>query len=159
MKKIVLIDDDKEVCDLLKNSLERTGRYQAFAAYNVKDGQAICLKEVPQLVFLDYIISNEKGDEVIHFLKTHVETKDIPIVLMSGLGEMVYSPKKDKWQWLPNTPTVRARGELPESLKWKSLSSDVAREMGVDVYLTKPFSRSTLVELADSFLEVPLRSD
>ncbi len=155
MKKIVLIDDDKEICNLLKSTLDRTGLYQTFVAYNVKDACTLCLKEKPDLVFLDYILLNEKGDEVINFLRSHAETKDVPIVLMTGLGEMVYSPRNDKWQWLPNTPAARNRGEIPESLQWKKLPEEVAREMGVDVYLTKPFNRATLVELAESFLKTP----
>ena len=153
MKKIVLIDDDKEICNLLKTTLDRTGLYETFAAYNAKDGCALCLKEKPDLVFLDYILLNEKGDEVINFLRSNAPTKDVFIVLMTGLGEMVYSPRNDKWQWLPNSPAVRNRGEIPESLKWKKLPEEVAREMGVDVYLTKPFNRTTLIELAESLLK------
>ncbi len=154
MKKIVLIDDEKEICNLLKATLERAGPYEVFVAYNVKDGQAVCLQHKPELIFLDYCLYDEKADEVINFLKIHAETKDIPIVIMSGMGEMTYSSKKDKWQWLPNSPAALHRPEIPDSLKWKRYSEEAAAEMGVSVYLTKPFSRETLVDLAGRILDI-----
>lgn len=157
LKKIVLIDDDKEVCGLLKNVLERTGRYKAFAATSGKEGLKFCLEQNPNLVFLDYVLVNEKGDEVIRALKENPATKNIPIVLMSGLGEMVYSTKKENWSWQPNSSVVQKRGELPDALMWKKYSIEVADEMGVNAYLPKPFSKQSLIDFADSILNVPVK--
>lgn len=159
MQKIVLIDDDKDTCELLKNALERTGCYQAFMANTAAQGEAICLAEKPDLIFLDFVMPDENGDRVITFLKSHEETQSIPIVLMSGLGEMVYLQKKDQWKWLPNTTAVQKRGEIPDSMKWKRLPEEIAQEMGVSVYLTKPFSRSTFLELVDYILRPVQKPD
>lgn len=152
-QRIVLIDDDTETCGLMKNALERTECYDVFVAHNAKDGEAVCLAQKPDLIFLDFVMPDESGDHVINFLKTHEETKDIPIILMSGMGEMVYFQKKDQWKWLPNNKAALHRGKIPDSIMWKKLPEEVAQEMGVAVYLTKPFSRSAFLELADHVLQ------
>ena len=159
MKKIVLVDDDKDVCGLMKKALVNTGNYEVFTAHDGPSGQTLCLQEKPDLIFLDFVMPQERGDDVIKFLKAHDETKNIPIVLMSGLGEMVYLEKKEQWKWLPNTDAVKTRGDIPEPLAWKRLSDEVAAEMGVAVYLTKPFSRVTLLDVADSLLNIPPKEE
>ncbi len=150
MKKIVVIDDEKDLCGLIKEILEKTGQYQVALAYDGKAGEALCLQEKPDLIFLDFIMPVEKGDKVVAFLKAHPETKNIPIVLMSGLGEMVYFQKKHQWKWLPNTKVVDGRGEVPEALMWKRIPEEIAKEMGVAVYLAKPFNSAVLLEVTES---------
>ena len=154
MKKIVVIDDEKDLCSLMKDILENTGAYQVSLAHDGKTGEALCLQEKPDLIFLDYVMPQEKGDQVVRFLKKYPETKSIPIVLMSGLGEMVYFQKKEQWKWLPNTPVVKERGDVPETLKWKRIPEEVAKEMGVAIYLAKPFSRAALLEVVGSIFKV-----
>ncbi len=152
MKKIVLIDDDKNVCELMRKTLANTQKYEVLTANDGTTGKQLCLKVKPDLIILDFVMPGENGNEVIKFLKEHEETKDIMVVLMSGLGEMVYLEKKEQWKWEPNTDVVNHRGEIPEPMAWKKLSDEVAAEMGVTVYLVKPFSRNVLLDVADSLL-------
>ena len=159
MKKIVLIDDDKNVCELMRKTLANTQNYEVLTANDGTTGKNLCLQEKPDLIILDFVMPHENGDVVIKFLKEHEETKNIMVVLMSGLGEMVYVEKKEQWKWLPNTDVVKDRGELPAPLTWKKLSDEVAAEMGVTVYLVKPFSRATLLDVADSLLNIPPKEE
>jgi CheY-like chemotaxis protein len=154
MMKVAVIDDEKDLCGLIKDILERTGKYQVVIAHDGKSGEALCLKEIPDLIFLDFIMPVEKGDKVIEFLKTHNETKNIPIILMSGLGEMVYFQNKHQWRWLPNTATVEKRGNVPESMLWKKVPEEVAKEMGVAIYLAKPFNSAILLEVVQSIFDL-----
>src|SRR5262245_47235165 len=64
MQKIVLIDDDKDTCELLKNALEKTGCYQGFTANTAVKGEGLCMAEIPDLIFLDFVMPDENGDRV-----------------------------------------------------------------------------------------------
>lgn len=152
---IVVIDDDKDIGALMKKALENHGPYTVYVTDNGVEGEQFCVQHRPALIFLDYVMPGTKGDQVIDFLRSRPETCEIPIVLMSGLGEMDYIDVKEQWKWVPNTKVVHERGEIPEALKWKHDAEEVAAELGVRVYLHKPFSRETLLEVAAAILTPP----
>ncbi len=151
--KIIVIDDEKDVGQLMKKALEQTGLYTVLTAHDGIVGEQLCRVEKPDLIFLDYVLPGMKGDEIIQSLKSDPATKHIPIVLMSGLGEMSYIEEKDQWKWAPNTKIVQSRGELPEVLKRPNASEEAAEQLGVTVYLRKPFSKKALLEVASEILE------
>ncbi len=111
-KKIVIIDDELDLCLLVKENLEETGEFDVFPVDNPVQALETCLKEQPTLILLDIVMPKMKGTEIIKQLKNLPETKKIPIIVISGLGEIVYFKKKNKWQWLPNRPVVQSRGEI-----------------------------------------------
>ncbi|HOW35173.1 MAG TPA: response regulator [Candidatus Omnitrophota bacterium] len=153
-KKVVIIDDEKDLCFLVKANLEETGLYSVLAAYDGSSGKELCLRELPDLIILDFVMPKERGDKVIEFLKNHPETRAIPIILISGLGEMIYFQKTGRWQWLPNNYAVQTRGELPLALKWKKLPADIAKELGITAFLPKPFSGKDLEEVVGEVIRV-----
>lgn len=152
-KKIIIIDDEKDLCFLVKSNLEETGLYQVLVAYDGNSGKELCLQELPDLIILDFVMPKERGDKVVEFLKTHPETCAIPIILISGLGEMVYLQKTGRWQWLPNNYAVQTRGELPMALKWKKLPNDIAKQLGITAFLPKPFSGKDLEEVVAEVIQ------
>ena len=71
------------------------------------------------------------------------------MIVESGLGEMVYIKKKNAWQWLPNTPVVKGRGDV-----FKEKDPEAATEAyGVDNFIPKPFSTEQLIEIIDATIE------
>ena len=110
--KIVMIDDEADLCELVRSNLEETGRFQVITATQPREAFSICLREEPDLILLDIVMPDVKGPDLTKQLKTHRDTSAIPIIVISGLGEMVYSKKKDKWQWLPNRSVVLTRGKV-----------------------------------------------
>lgn len=151
--KIVVIDDEKDICALVQEILEGTGEFTVATANNGEDGIRLCLQEKPRMVFLDFVMPKDKGDKVIATLKSRPETKNIPIVLMSGLGEMIYLHGQEKWKWAPRTKIVESRGEIPEILKQKNFSETVAQELKVAVYMHKPFAKQSLLDVAHQIIE------
>jgi len=151
--KIAVIDDEKDICALLQEILENTGLYTVLTANNGEDGEKLCVQENPRLIFMDFVMPKVKADQLIQCLKTKAQTKNIPIILMSGLGEMIYTYAKEKWKWVPNSKVVQARGELPAALKNKGFSEDVSRTLGVQGFLKKPFTRDAVINLASELLE------
>lgn len=83
-KRILLVDDEEAITKALKRILENIG-YTNIGAVN--NGQA-ALEEVtnvkPDLMILDMKMPGMSGYEVIGHLKENLETKDIPVLIVSG---------------------------------------------------------------------------
>ena len=154
-KKTIIIEDEEDLSELMKSILEKTGRYEVLTAFNGMSGKKLCEETLPDLVFLDFVMPKMKGDEVLEFLKKNEHTKKIPVILMSGLGEMVYFKDKDKWRWLPNNKnlqTIEDRGDIPSTLKWRRSTEAVKAELGVAGYLAKPFSKESVLQATEEVL-------
>ena len=153
-KKIVVVDDEKDLCLLIQTILEGTGKYEVSMAHDGVEGIKLIAETVPSLIFVDFVMPKANGDKVIAATKADPATAKVPIVLMSGLGEMIYSKAKDQWKWLPNNPATKNRGELPEILADKTMAGQVAETLGIKDFLQKPFKKDTLIEIAADLLKV-----
>ncbi|MFA5060335.1 MAG: response regulator [Candidatus Omnitrophota bacterium] len=149
-KKIVLIDDEADLCLLVKDNLEATGEFEVVTTINPKEAEDICRREKPDAVLVDNIMPGRRGSEIAKALKQDEELKNIPIVMVSGKGEMVYSKKKKQFQWLPNNPLTKDRGQIVESKDPEALS----KGYGVDDYVSKPFATETLVEVINNVIAI-----
>lgn len=152
-KKIVVIDDEVDLSTLIKEILEGTGLFVVSVANDGLAGIELVKKELPELVFLDFVLPKASGDKVIEQLHKAPETQKIPIVLMSGLGEMVYLKNKDQWKWMPNAPGTKFRGKLPDVIAEKGSPERVSETFGVKDFLQKPFRKDTLIEIAKSLIK------
>ena len=150
-KKIVIIDDEKDLCFLMQDILERTGRFRVLSAYSGLEGQELCLKERPDLIFLDFIMPQVTGPDVAKFLKANPSTADIPIIVISGQSRMEeFKPEENQRD--PDA-LVREGGEnFPEKM-WRKFSSELAHNLGIEAYLPKPFSKSELLEITEKVLK------
>ncbi|MDP2653343.1 MAG: response regulator [Candidatus Omnitrophota bacterium] len=148
MKKILVVDDELELCDMMKKCLEKTGLYQVTST-NLPEGVPdLCRTLNPDLVLMDIVMPRMKGTELIKVLRSAPETRGILLVVTSGLGEMVYHEKKDNWKWEPNRDVVRDRGDVPAERHAEA----AAKAYGVDDFIAKPFTRETLLQvLGDVF--------
>jgi len=83
MKKIMIIDDEKDLVDFVKIRLEANG-YQVVSAYDGEEGVVICLRENPDLVLLDILIPKIDGLKVCQALKKGPSTAGIPIIMLTA---------------------------------------------------------------------------
>ena len=143
VKKIVMIDDEPDLCLFVKGNLEETGEFEVVTTSNPEDAEGLCRREKPELILLDIVMPKIKGTDIIKTLKQSAETAHIPIVVISGLGEIVYLKKQGTWKWLPNRPVVLSRGEI---IKEKD-PGRAAKAYGVEGYITKPFTTENLIEI------------
>lgn len=78
--KILVVDDEKEIADLIEIYLVSDG-YQVYKAYNAEDGLAILAKEDIKLVLLDIMMPGMDGLVMCRKIR---ETSNIPIIILSA---------------------------------------------------------------------------
>lgn len=81
-KKILIIDDEPMLVELLKETL--VARYRVFTAYDGDDGIEIARQEVPDLILCDLGMPRTDGYQVLKELKIHEDTKNIPFIVLTG---------------------------------------------------------------------------
>lgn len=85
-KKILIVDDEKELCESIRNILTDRG----FSCSFVYDGGSVLSsieKEKPDLIILDVMIPGIDGFEVCQRIKHNEDFKDIPVILLTVLGD------------------------------------------------------------------------
>ncbi|MFA6457695.1 MAG: response regulator, partial [Bacteroidota bacterium] len=82
--KILVIDDDKSVTDLVQIILESEG-CTVLKAHNGKDGLALAEKEKPDLIILDLVMPEMSGFNVAYQLKHNSSTFTIPVMIMTSM--------------------------------------------------------------------------
>ena len=81
---ILIIDDTKDVRDLLKDYLSDEN-YLVYTASNAEDGLQKAKSLKPSLITLDIMMPGVDGWEVLKQLKASVETTDIPVIIISNI--------------------------------------------------------------------------
>ncbi|MBN2121244.1 MAG: response regulator [Candidatus Omnitrophica bacterium] len=82
-KKILLVDDEKNVTDILYKFLSRQG-FKVFTAADAEGCLKIARQEVPDLIVLDVMMPGIDGADLAHNLQEDEKTKNIPIIFLTG---------------------------------------------------------------------------
>ncbi|MFH1414073.1 MAG: response regulator [Candidatus Omnitrophota bacterium] len=83
-KKILVIDDDQAVAELVKLSLEATEKYDVTIETKGSQGFATTKTFNPDLILLDIMFPDVQGSEIAVKLKEDPSTRDIPVVFLTG---------------------------------------------------------------------------
>lgn len=84
--KVLIVDDDAFLSGIYATKLELEG----FAVVSARDGDEglrTALKETPDLILLDVLMPKLDGFEVLKRLKADDTTKDIPVIMLTNLGQ------------------------------------------------------------------------
>lgn len=119
---IAIVDDEREVCDLLRILFESRG-YKTVVAHNGVEGLALVRTRRPAAVLLDLKMPGMNGLELVQALKKDPELKAIPAVLMSAI----------------------TRESGISDTEW-------ARSAGADGYLAKPFDPMRMLDVVEELL-------
>lgn len=87
-KKILIIEDEKIIVDLLKGRLEREG-YQVVIGRDGVEGVEKMKQEKPDLILLDIVMPRKGGFGVIEERNKNEELKKIPVIVVSNSGQPV----------------------------------------------------------------------
>lgn len=83
-KRILMVDDDPDVLDFMKDILQRDSRYEVMALQDgFEAGVQVGLWK-PDLLLLDIRMPGLDGYEVAALLRENPKTKDLPIVVVTG---------------------------------------------------------------------------
>ena len=85
ISKVLIVDDLKDNRLLIKYTLKKYGEYQFFEASDGKEGVEIAVKELPHIILMDAIMPIMDGFEAIRLLRNNLNTKKIPILMVSAL--------------------------------------------------------------------------
>ncbi len=84
--RILIVDDETQNCDLIARILSRKG-YVCRQAFNGMEALDAVESFKPDLIILDIIMPQMDGFEVCRTLKSKDVTKNIPVILVTGLDE------------------------------------------------------------------------
>lgn len=86
-KKILFIEDDKDQLDIYKTKFKLEG-FEFISASTGADGLKFALSKIPDLIFLDILLPDSKGTELLKKIKNNKKTKDIPVIMLTNLSKI-----------------------------------------------------------------------
>jgi CheY-like chemotaxis protein len=90
--KIMVVEDDIDEAKLVKMTLEPEG-YEVVTVLNGKEAQDKIDDEKPDFILLDVMMPEMDGFSFCSWLKSNENYKDIPVVLLTGVGEHIYNSR------------------------------------------------------------------
>ncbi|WP_199121363.1 response regulator transcription factor [Pedobacter sp. ASV28] len=84
MKKIIVVDDDEEVLETIELVLE-IGGYDVEPLTNADNIFETIINFQPDLIILDIVLGKIDGRVVCNQIKSNIQTKNIPVLMMSAL--------------------------------------------------------------------------
>ena len=168
-KKILVVDDEKDVLLVLQRSLAAEG-YSVITAENGRDAIIAAASEHPDLVILDVALPDMLGGEVAAKLKEGIENKSIPIIFLSAMfskteesrkghvvgSSMMFAKPYDRQELLTAIKKIfGAKKDYP--LKQEGLSGERKKILIVDT--EKDLLRSMSMRLKKSGYDVVIATD
>jgi two-component system phosphate regulon response regulator PhoB len=84
--KILIVEDDPDIQELLHFNLEKAG-YQTFRAENGEEGLLLARKQTPDLIILDLLLPEMDGLEVCRRIRRDPTLQHLPIIMVTAKGE------------------------------------------------------------------------
>jgi len=86
-RKVLLVDDDAELVELMSKVLEEDGRFEVRIASNGFDAGMMVKEYRPDLIVLDVMLPDINGKEVCHRVRADTTLEDVRILCISGMIE------------------------------------------------------------------------
>ena len=84
MKKILIVDDDRDLSELTQSVLGRAG-YEVIISHDSSTGIDMAKKQKPNLILMDVMLPGMNGAEVVKLLKADPILKDVPVIFFTAL--------------------------------------------------------------------------
>ncbi len=107
-QRILVIDDDATTVNLLATILELEGM-KAWKALSAREAFACMEEELPDLITLDIMMPDLDGFEVLAMLRKNLATKNLPVIIVTGLADRKnmlkgWREQADEWITKPFDP-------------------------------------------------------
>jgi len=87
-KRVVCIEDEPEMIDLVKLILSRKG-YDVVGAMGGREGLEVISREKPDLVLLDLMMPDMDGWEVYQKMKSDDDLREIPVIVVTAKAQSI----------------------------------------------------------------------
>ena len=85
-QKILIIEDDKSLVNLVEQALVSKG-FEIILAVDAEEGIDKAILDQPAIIILDILLPGKTGFECLEKLKENSKTKNIPVIILSNLGQ------------------------------------------------------------------------
>lgn len=122
-KKILIVEDDALIAELLLDNIEGLG-YTTFVAYDGETGWALAKKETPDLVIQDIGLPSMDGITLCQLIKSKSTTKHARIIMLTGkkmVGDM------------ENAFTAGADAYINKPFEWSRVLKHIQKLLGETV--------------------------
>ncbi len=123
MAKILVVDDEPDIVEIITFTLESKG-HEITAAKDGVEGIEQVKKNEPDLIILDVMMPKMNGMQVVDYLRNKEQYNHIPIIMLTATTQ--YSRKPDE--------------------EWR-------KKIGVEDYISKPFEPIDLITRVDKVLK------
>jgi len=86
MQKILIVEDERDIADLVGFNLERAG-YNVLKAHDGITGTEVAIRERPVLVILDLMLPGKDGYGVFKELRRDSRSRDIPVIMLTARAQ------------------------------------------------------------------------
>jgi len=86
-RRILIVDDDEELVELIADVLERDGRFDVRSVNNGFDAGMMVKEYRPDLIVLDIMLPDINGKEVCQRVRSNSTMNDVRIICISGMVE------------------------------------------------------------------------
>ncbi len=87
-KKLVYIEDEPEMIDLVQLILNRRG-FEVYGANGGREGLDLVRRELPDLVLLDLMMPDMDGWDVYQQMKSEDNTREIPVIVVTAKAQSI----------------------------------------------------------------------
>lgn len=121
MRKILIVDDEPYILNILDFSLDAEG-YRVLQAADGDEALRVAVEQSPDLIILDVMMPRLDGFETCRLLKENVHTRDVPVVLLTARNSREDRDRGDE---------VKADGYMTKPFSPQRLLDIVQQYLGV----------------------------
>jgi DNA-binding response OmpR family regulator len=121
-KYVLIVDDDPDMVETVGMMLENKG-YEVGKAYDGVEGEEAIMNRRPDLLILDVMMPRKDGYVLCAELKKNTKTRDIPIILLTAVGEAVPTTSYSHADGM----SMEADDYIPKPVDTASLMASVTR--------------------------------
>ncbi|MDX9703401.1 MAG: diguanylate cyclase [Candidatus Auribacterota bacterium] len=156
MAKILIVDDDKRIVEMLEIGLSSIG-YEIIPAYDGESAVALVHSEVPDIILLDINLPKKDGFQVCRQIREEVENNYIPIIMITArddLSSKVEGLDTGADDYITKPVDIKElMARVKSMLRIKNLqdelrsAKDELQELAVRDYLTNCYNRRYFMEI------------
>ncbi len=139
-KRVLVVDDDENTVKFLSVALKEHG-YEPVGACDGRDGLQKIEGAPPDLIILDVMMPKKSGFVLFKQLRKRDDTKGIPIIMLTGVAEMLEEQERRKDEDTFESPYDSLRQSLRKNI-------EQMREEGIvkpELFLDKPIDPEEVV--------------